>query len=253
MLLVVDGRAREVTVPGVTGRAVQEILVSRDGSRLVAVLRGRKVDRVLASRIQHDDTGRVLSLTTPQVLSLPDEGAARIRDVGWRSPTTVSVLSDISDDFSQVRTFSVDGSPGGDRHVPPPRAYPHPGVGSAGGQCRVRPRGAQRHRPDAPRAHRPRPAARAHRPHLRRLTPSPQIARPRLWPTPGRRCGEGVMDEALDLFLGSSCVGCCPARTDAVCRAAAPDCRPGPRSPGPAHPRGPGDALGHRGVRRCCP
>ena len=111
VLLVVDGRAREVTVPGVTRRPVQEILVSRDGSRLIAVVRGRQVDRVLASRIQYDDTGRVLSLTPPQELSLPLEGAARIRDVGWRSPTTVSVLSDITDDFSQVRTFSVDGSP----------------------------------------------------------------------------------------------------------------------------------------------
>lgn len=111
VLLVVDGRAREVTVPGVSRRAVQEILVSRDGSRLVAVVRGEKVDRVLASRIQHDDTGRVLSLTGLLELPLTVEGNARIRDVGWRSSTSVSVLSDINDEISQVRTVSVDGSP----------------------------------------------------------------------------------------------------------------------------------------------
>ena len=111
VLLVVDGNAREVTVPGVSRRTVSEVLVSRDGSRLVAVIRGRTADRVVASRIRHDDTGRVLSLTTPEMLLLPAEGEARIRDVGWRSPTTVSVLSDIRDDFSQVRTVSVDGSP----------------------------------------------------------------------------------------------------------------------------------------------
>ncbi|MCY7400925.1 MAG: LpqB family beta-propeller domain-containing protein [Nocardioides sp.] len=111
VLLVVDGGVREVTVPGVSRRTVREILVSRDGSRLVAVERGRSRDKVVVLRIQHDDTGRVLSLTGPQELPLPVEGIARIRDVGWRSPTTVSVLSDFNEDISQVRTFSVDGSP----------------------------------------------------------------------------------------------------------------------------------------------
>jgi len=111
VLLVVDGRAREVTVPGVSRRTVREILVSRDGSRLVAVIRDPAGDSVVALRIQHDDTGRVLSLTGLQELPLAVEGIARIRDVGWRSPTTVSVLSDINADLSQVRTFSVDGSP----------------------------------------------------------------------------------------------------------------------------------------------
>jgi hypothetical protein len=40
------------------------------------------------------------------------EGSLRIRDIAWRSPTTVSVLSANSEDISQVRTLSVDGSPG---------------------------------------------------------------------------------------------------------------------------------------------
>lgn len=111
VLLVVDGRVREVTVPGVSRRTVSEILVSRDGSRLVTVVRGRTVDRVYASRVRHDDAGRVLSVTGLQELPLPAEGRGRIRDVGWRSPTTVSVLSAINDEISQVRTFSVDGSP----------------------------------------------------------------------------------------------------------------------------------------------
>jgi len=112
VLLVVDGQAREVTVPGVTRHPVTKILVSRDGSRLIAVIRGPKTDQVVASRIQHDDAGRVLGLTTPQVLPLPAEGRSRVRDIGWRSPTTVSVLSDITENLSGIRTVSVDGSPG---------------------------------------------------------------------------------------------------------------------------------------------
>ena len=49
---------------------------------------------------------------TPVVtLSLPAEDSPRIRDIGWRSPTTVAVLSDINEELSQVRTVPVDGAP----------------------------------------------------------------------------------------------------------------------------------------------
>ena len=110
--VVVDGVAGEVQVPGITGEAVTELLVSRDGSRLVAVVRGRKADSVVSTRIRHDMAGGILGFTPLQKIPLPEEGSTRIRDIGWRSPTSVSVLSDINDDFAQIRTFSVDGSPG---------------------------------------------------------------------------------------------------------------------------------------------
>ena len=42
----------------------------------------------------------------------PDDADPVIRDIGWRSPTAISVLTDITDDLSQVETISVDGSPG---------------------------------------------------------------------------------------------------------------------------------------------
>ena len=35
----------------------------------------------------------------------------QIRDLGWRSPTEVSMISAVTDALSEVRTFSVDGSP----------------------------------------------------------------------------------------------------------------------------------------------
>jgi hypothetical protein len=109
---VADGLAAEQVVPGVTGRRVTELIVSRDGSRLVAVVRGAKADRVVSVRVRHDAAGTVLGFTAPRTLPLPD-GTGRIRDVAWRSPTTVSVLSDINEERSQVRTISVDGAPGG--------------------------------------------------------------------------------------------------------------------------------------------
>lgn len=111
VILVVDGVTSVAEVPGLSGRTVTQLLVSRDGSRLVAVIRGRKADRVVSTRIRHDAEGGVIGFTPLQTLPLPAEGSSRIRDIGWRSPTAVSVLS-ASVDLSQVRTLSVDGSPG---------------------------------------------------------------------------------------------------------------------------------------------
>ena len=123
VIVVVDGVAEPVEVPGLTGRNVTKLLVSRDGTRLVAVVRGRTADRVVSARIRHDVAGAILGFTPPRVLPLPEDLGPRIRDIGWRSPTSISVLSDIADDNnppapttatanSQVRTISVDGSPG---------------------------------------------------------------------------------------------------------------------------------------------
>ncbi len=112
VILVVDDASALAEIPGLSGRTVTKLLVSRDGSRLVAVIRGRSVDRVVVTRIRRDTDGAVLGFTPLVTLPLPADGSPRIRDIGWRSPTTVSVLNDITDDFSQVRTLSVDGSPG---------------------------------------------------------------------------------------------------------------------------------------------
>jgi hypothetical protein len=112
VILSVDGAATVVDVPGLSGRAVTKLLVSRDGTRLVAVLRGRRTDRVVSLRVRHDAEGGTIGFTPPRTLPLPDEGSPRIRDIAWRSPTAISVLREINDDFSQVRTLSVDGSPG---------------------------------------------------------------------------------------------------------------------------------------------
>jgi hypothetical protein len=111
VIVVVDGAARVVDVPGLSGRTVTRMLVSRDGSRLVAVVRGRKVDRVVSARVRHDPAGAIAGFTSLRTLPLPAEGSNRIRDIGWRSSTAVSVL-DVTGDLSQVRTVSVDGAPG---------------------------------------------------------------------------------------------------------------------------------------------
>ena len=111
IILSQDDTATVVDVPGLSGRTVTKLLVSRDGSRLVAVVRGATADRVVSTRIRHDSEGGTIGSTPLQSLPLPADGIPRIRDIAWRSPTTISVLV-ATDDFSQVRTLSVDGSPG---------------------------------------------------------------------------------------------------------------------------------------------
>ncbi len=108
-----DQAPRAIEVPGVSGRDVRRLLVSRDGSRLVAVVRAPRGDRVVASRILHNGQGAVLRATRSVLLDFePDAATSVIRDIAWRSPTSVSVLTDLTDDLSQVETMSVDGSPG---------------------------------------------------------------------------------------------------------------------------------------------
>ncbi len=110
---------RLVEVPGVTGERVRHVLVSRDGSRLVSVVRrpGRvrgeerpPRDQVVTSRIQYDDRGDLLAVTDARRLPWPTGERPRIRDIAWRTATSVAVLYPIRE-LVQVRTLTVDGAP----------------------------------------------------------------------------------------------------------------------------------------------
>lgn len=105
-------RTRPIDVPGVTGRNVTSMLVSRDGSRLVTTVRGKSGDGLQVSRIRHDDRGRVIGFTSPRRLAYASGGGPiRIRDVGWRTPTSVAVLYRQDEATSQVAVIALDGSP----------------------------------------------------------------------------------------------------------------------------------------------
>lgn len=111
---VVHGQQRHpVRVPGVTGRDVTAFLVSRDGTRFVAVVRGRRGDSVVASRVVRDDAGRVVRATAARRIGADVDSVGSVRDIGWESPTEVAILSTITEDLSQVRTVPVEGAPGG--------------------------------------------------------------------------------------------------------------------------------------------
>lgn len=106
-------RLHRLDVPGISGHDVRRLLVSRDGSRLVAVVRRRGSDVIMVSRLLSDRRGRVEQALTAVQVTEEDARGQRIRDIAWRSPTSIAVLLAVSRQLFQVRTTSVDGAPTG--------------------------------------------------------------------------------------------------------------------------------------------
>lgn len=104
-----DGAPRSVDVPGVTGTDVVRFLVSRDGTRLVAVRRDATDDTLVVSRLRSDDEGRVVAASAAVQISPPESSPTRIKDIAWDSPTTVFLLHRLSG-ATQLRPTAVDGS-----------------------------------------------------------------------------------------------------------------------------------------------
>ncbi len=112
--VVQGGGRRSLRARGVTGGDVRQMLISRDGSRLVTVLRrpvARGGDVVRVSRVRVDPgSGRVLSVTAPQELG-PEGEPMQIRDIGWSSATEVVAVNRLGGELTELRTLAVDGSP----------------------------------------------------------------------------------------------------------------------------------------------
>jgi hypothetical protein len=105
-------------VDGISGEDVKDFLVSRDGSRLIAVIHdGSGNDSIVVSRILTNSEGQVL--TAVPAVSLVDPAAleGQVRAIAWSSPTSVDVLRPVSRQLFQVRSVSVDGATSFD---PPP-------------------------------------------------------------------------------------------------------------------------------------
>jgi len=104
------GAAGPVTAPGLTGREVVRFVLSRDGTRIVAQVRDGGQDRLVVSRVERDAKGRVRSVLPARPLPLEGADASSIRDLAWRTPGSLAVLSGPSDGTSQVLIVKIDGS-----------------------------------------------------------------------------------------------------------------------------------------------
>ncbi len=104
------GDARTLPAPGLTGQPVVRFVLSRDGTRLVSQVRRDGVDHLLVSRVERDAKGRVRGLLPARPLRLTGFEGDQIRDLGWRSPGSLAVLSSPSAGTSQVLVVKIDGS-----------------------------------------------------------------------------------------------------------------------------------------------
>ncbi len=104
------GSAGPVTAPGLTGREVVRFVLSRDGTRLVAQVRDGGRDSLVVSRIERDAKGRVRSVLPARALPLEGVDAGSIRDLAWRTPGSLAVLSGPTEGTSQVLIVKIDGS-----------------------------------------------------------------------------------------------------------------------------------------------
>jgi hypothetical protein len=110
VMYIRHGRVHPVRVPGVSGQDVRRFLVSRDGSRLVAVVRKPGADQLLVSRLHYALDGTALGASRALAIPWRVGRTNRIRDIGWTTPTTLAVLDQVSASSAEVRILSVDGS-----------------------------------------------------------------------------------------------------------------------------------------------
>ncbi len=197
-----------VTIDGITGRQVRDFIVSRDGTRFVAVVRGKEGDRLRISRIRQT-FGRVAGATPSRNLAWSSGETERIRDIAWRSPTTVGVLHAESRQFTRFASVSVDGAAGPQlqEQTVLQNVATRRGVVTRREGALVR----RRRRPaDRPRERGRDAAADRELDPVRRL--SPQAPTYPVVPAPrsccDRRVLEALADATVDLLLGSRCVGC---------------------------------------------
>ena len=102
---------RPLDVDGISGEDVKTFLISRDGSRLIAVIRqNAEEDSIVVSRIVTSDDGKLVSALSAPNVTDPADLDGRIRDIAWRSQTSIAVLQPIARELFQIRPASVDGA-----------------------------------------------------------------------------------------------------------------------------------------------
>lgn len=104
-------RVVPVDVPDVTGRRITAFLISRDGTRFVAVVAGSEGKEIRAGRIRYDEQGNVTGAGRTRLIPVRDVQQAKVIDVAWTSPTSIVVARRISEETTEVTTVPVDGAP----------------------------------------------------------------------------------------------------------------------------------------------
>lgn len=111
------GNVRRLPAPGLRGVDVVAAALSRDGSRLAAVLGGPGDLRLVLSRVIRNGRGAPVRLTPARTVTT-GQPLVDVRGVGWRDPASVAVLTRPSGTTTEVALAAVDGATGS-VHVEP--------------------------------------------------------------------------------------------------------------------------------------
>lgn len=106
-----DGTLTEVRAPGLTGARVRQMLVSRDGTRVVTLVERAGEQVVQVSRVRQSREGAVLGLSPARDLWFGAAPSADITAIAWQGPTGVAAVGQLSQDLAQVQVAGVDGAP----------------------------------------------------------------------------------------------------------------------------------------------
>ncbi|TIC84217.1 LpqB family beta-propeller domain-containing protein [Nocardioides sp. GY 10127] len=107
-----SGVTGTLEVPGVSGQDVGGLLVSRDGTRLLAVVHGSRRDRLVLARVRSSAGGRPrAAVAVSDLQGDPGDLPSRLRDVAWTSETSLTVLGRPVAGSSSLVSLGVDGSP----------------------------------------------------------------------------------------------------------------------------------------------
>jgi hypothetical protein len=106
VVVVSHARTRLLAAPGISGRRVTAFELSRDGTRLAAIVDGK----VVMARINRSETGVPTSIRQAADVRLQGQPDGRPVDLAWTTPSTLATLVRLGPNFSQVMLASVDGS-----------------------------------------------------------------------------------------------------------------------------------------------
>ncbi len=106
-LVVIDGgRTRTLRALGITGEDVTALALSRDGTRLAAIVDGR----VVLARVSRTEMGRPIRVQPAVAVPLEQQAEGRAVDLAWTTPASLGVLVRLGPTISQIVFASVDGS-----------------------------------------------------------------------------------------------------------------------------------------------
>ncbi|MGH3472250.1 MAG: LpqB family beta-propeller domain-containing protein [Nocardioidaceae bacterium] len=109
--VVAAATAKVVVAPGISGKDVTAIAVSRDGVRLAAIVRDKGGSHLVISTIRRDpEHPRDVSLGDALTISNPDFPLAQLSGLAWTSPTSVVVLAQEEGGEERPYEISIDGS-----------------------------------------------------------------------------------------------------------------------------------------------